>query len=129
MDYRKLFLLFGFLLSLAAPTGLAQAKKKPLEKKGVVLKLNKQTNDELSKNEGIQNCYRNDKAGKQKQHGVIYIDLDVGMHNDLNSVVWNKNQSTLGSELGACIVESLKDVIIPFKSNERGKKITVVFRF
>ena len=93
------------------PVFAKKTKTLPRPKPVVIQKLNKQTNDELAKNEEVQGCYLRAKAGQEKQHGVVYVDIEVGMRSEVISIALNKGQSTLSPEVGNCITEELKNLI------------------
>lgn len=130
MGIYKRSILFSLLITLfLSPFQAMAANQKKSTKKGLTQKLSKQTNEELNKNDEVMACYNNAKAGREKQHGVVAVEFEVGLRSEVISVSVNQNQTTLSREVSNCILEALKNLQIPFKSNERNKKISAIFRF
>lgn len=129
MILKYFFILLTALSFLLAGQAFSKQKIFITKNKTTVQKLDKQTNDELAKNEEIIACYNNAKAGREKQHGVVFVELDVGSRSELILISLSKTQSTLSPEVGNCIVQVLKNLAIPFISKDRNKKVLTLFRF
>ncbi len=91
--------------------------------------INKQTLNEFQNNQQLRDCYSNSALGKEKKKIKVIVDAEVDAQGKITKWAANKKSPPAAAEIANCVLSEMKNLVIPFRSSERGQTVSIPLQF